>query len=94
MVARGRDLGRTGMRAGSTRAAARIGGTVMSASDEPLVYKASEVARALDTTIQSVHKLIKRRELLALDLRVKGSPKPTYRITRESFEAYVAGCRR
>lgn len=57
------------------------------------MYKASEVATALATTIQTVHKLIRSRELLALDLRVKGSPKPTYRITRESFEAYVAGAK-
>lgn len=61
--------------------------------DRPLVYKASEVAARLRTNIQTVHKLIKSRELLALDLRVKGSPKATYRITRESFEAYLAQSR-
>lgn len=62
--------------------------------DEPLVYKASEVARFLSTNIQTVHKLIRTGDLLALDLRSKGSPKPTYRITRDSFEAYVESARR
>lgn len=53
------------------------------------VYKASEAAALLNLNIQTVHKLIKRGELLALDLRVAGSPKATWRITRASLEAYL-----
>ncbi len=94
MMARGRASGQTvgsRSRAGSKgEAAMPRGRTMFSEGDESLVFKASEVARLLDTTIQTVHKLIRSRELLALDLRVKGSPKATYRITRESFEAYLA----
>ncbi len=63
---------------------------VFVSEDEPLVYKASEVAMALRTNVRTVLKLIHAGELLALDLRITGSPRPTYRITRESFEAYMA----
>ena len=61
--------------------------------DDALVYKASEAARLLNLNIQTVHKLIKRGELLALDLRVAGSPKATWRITRASLEMYLAQAR-
>lgn len=63
-------------------------------SDDRVVFKASEVARALDTNIQTVHKLIRGGDLLAIDIRAKGSPKATYRITRASFEAYLAASTR
>lgn len=61
--------------------------------DDALVYKVSEVARLLNINIQTVHKLIRSGELLALDLRVSGSPQATWRITRASLEMYLAQAR-
>ena len=61
--------------------------------DDALVYKVSEVARLLNINIQTVHKLIRSGELLALDLRVQGSPQATWRITRASLEMYLAQAR-
>jgi Helix-turn-helix domain len=70
------------------KVAARNGGP-MSKTDERVVYKPSEVARALDLKIRTVHKLIHSGDLLAIDIRAQGSSQPTYRITRASFEAYL-----
>ena len=92
---RGRDKGVVGSRsrAGSARAArSKTGGTPM-LDERSLVWKVSEVAARLNADVKTVHKLIRARELLALDLRVKGSPKATYRITRESLDAYMAQAR-
>ena len=79
---------------GSSRSRAGSKGVAATVAEGPMaereIYKVSEVARVLNVTDPTVRKLIKRGELLALDLRAKGSSKATFRITRESFELYLA----
>jgi excisionase family DNA binding protein len=89
-MARGRALevsGSSRSRAGSKGVAATV---VEGPMSEPEIYRVSEVARALKVTVPTVHKWIRRGDLLALDLRSKGSTKPTFCITRESFELYLS----
>lgn len=54
------------------------------------IYRVGDIAAALKLTKQSVFRLIRRKELLAIDLRAKGSRRPAYRVTKESFELYLA----
>jgi hypothetical protein len=59
--------------------------------DPRVVLKVSDVAKAANVNIPVIYKLIRTGDLLAIDMRAKGARRATWRVTRSSFEAYMAG---
>ena len=58
--------------------------------DDRIVFKVSEAARMLDVDVRRIYQHISAGTLLAVDIRPRGSVRPTYRITRASLEAFMA----
>jgi excisionase family DNA binding protein len=63
---------------------------VRSKVDNRVVYKVSEVAEMLDVDVPMIYRHIRAGSLVVMDTRVPGSPKPHWRISRESLDAFLA----
>lgn len=59
-------------------------------SDERLFYTVTEVAQMLSVGVPTIYRHIREGSLVALDTRIPGSAKASYRITRASIEAFFA----